>query len=268
MTYACAESSQTAAVPEQVHSGQSSANTTPTTESFQCAENPVPLESCQAAAAATDADSRAEGNEEDDKLLYTRVACRERLRIVNAVRNGVAVALRPDAILAAWEASHLYPFQSNPPYSEEKEKAMWLELCATHSAWVETDPNRSKRITGVVNSPRRCEEMETLTDKYDFRPTPLKASFVNFTSNALTDISVQMANPDDDVGDRIIESNDGPVFDSNARCYVLLDLDDNDPEGVQPQSLTAADSQSLSEVQAQSPASVQRLHDESAQLQS
>ena len=89
----------------------------------------------------------------------------KREKLVEALINSVHVATFPFNLKLAWEASHLFPFDENPPFSEADEQKLRQEK---GPGAIATEAGKPKfkgdptHITGVITSPRTMKQLEKI----------------------------------------------------------------------------------------------------------
>jgi len=85
-------------------------------------------------------------------------------KIIEAVLNAIPAALIPRNIKMAWEASHLFPFRSTPPGSEEGEEFILNQLTEEDEELVKSKKNRDTSVykPGIVTSGALFEELKAI----------------------------------------------------------------------------------------------------------
>ena len=97
------------------------------------------------------------GFQEDSKATHDRVkkAGVRRAKLIDAVVNAVHTAMLPRPIQRAWEVSHLFPFQPEPPGSEKDEIMLQKQIMDDEKKFLldkqNAEPNPLRPI-GVITS--------------------------------------------------------------------------------------------------------------------
>jgi len=141
-----------------------------------------------------------------------------RTKMVEAIQDALHMSLTPGNIASAWNATHLWPFDVNPPYSQKQEDDLRLNLVKAKYKVIKEEEMTEvypkihvSSMVGLVNTPERIEELKKLDGK-ELQPSRVTVIKSTHTSTKLVDLVFTVGDSNDELGDYVIysEEEDSP----------------------------------------------------------